>query len=51
MAIVSGGGGAIVRSSKEVSFDKRKLYEFYGAPKPDGVTEKSLAIMLPRTRS
>ena len=36
------------RTSQSVAFDKRQLYEFYGAPKPDGVTEKSLAIQLPR---
>ena len=50
MAIVSGGGGggAIARSSKEVTFNKQKLYEFYGAPKPDGVTEKNLEIVLHR---
>jgi hypothetical protein len=48
LAIVSGGGGAIARSSKAVEFDKRTLYEFYGAPKPDGVTEKSLEIVLPK---
>ena len=37
-----------MRTSQSVAFDKRHLYEVYGAPKPDGVTEKSLAIELPR---
>lgn len=46
MAILSDHSSAIARSSKVVEFDDRKLYEFYGAPKPDGVTEKSLAIVL-----
>ena len=47
MAIVSGGGGgAVARSSKVVELDERKLYEFYGAPKPDGVTERSIEIVL-----
>jgi hypothetical protein len=37
-----------IRGSQSVAFDKRQLYEYYGAPKPDGVTEKSLAITLPK---
>jgi hypothetical protein len=38
------------RTTKAVEADDRrlKLYEYYGAPKPDGVTEKSLSITLPR---
>ena len=38
----------ISRVSKSVEYSDRKLYEYYGAPTPDGVTEKSLAITLPR---
>src|SRR5262245_45520669 len=40
--------GEAIRGSKAVESRSRKLYEFYGAPRPDGVTEKSLTIALPR---
>jgi len=40
-------GGAF-REAKSVEYLDIKLYEFYGAPKPDGVTEKGLTITLPR---
>lgn len=38
---------AIGSAGVSVQLDSRQLYQFYGAPKPDGVTEKSLAISLP----
>ena len=41
-------GAVVERGAKSVEYADVKLYEYYGAPKPDGVTEKSLAITLPR---
>jgi hypothetical protein len=38
---------AIGSAAVSVQWENRQLYQFYGAPKPDGVTEKSLAISLP----
>ena len=34
--------------AKEVYYEKVALYQFYGAPSPDGVTQASLAVTLPR---
>jgi hypothetical protein len=42
---LTGGGRG---GAKSVAFDERQLYEYYGAPQPDGVTEKSLLVTLPR---
>ena len=35
-------------AAKTVALDDRPLYEYFGAPQPDGVTDKSLTISLPR---
>jgi len=40
--------GQALGTAKSVTLEARKLYEYYGAPNPDGVTEASLEIQFPR---